>query len=149
MKRLFYTLLALHSSLFTLPALAAGDGDRPVIFEELPATAQKLIGDYFPDVKVTLATVDREFLDTTWDVILADGTRIEFDTRGEWKEIECRVGFVPEGILPPRIASFLAEHHPGARVKEIDRDREGYELNLDNRRELTFDSRGNFRRYDD
>ena len=143
MKRVLITILLL------LPVTAMADEDRPVKFEELPAAAQKLIGIHFPDVKVTLATVDREFLDTTWDVILADGTRIEFDSRGEWKEIECRLGFVPEAILPPAIASYLADRYPGARVKEIERDREGYELNLDNRRELNFDSRGRFRRDDD
>ncbi len=143
MKRVLITILLL------LPVTAMADEDRPVKFEELPAAAQKLIGIHFPDVKVTLATVDREFLDTTWDVILADGTRIEFNSRGEWTEIECRAGFVPGGILPPPIAAFLAERYPGARVKEIERDREGYELNLDNRRELTFDPRGRFRRHDD
>ncbi len=131
------------------PAAAMADGDRPVKFEELPEAAQRLIAGHFPDVKVTLATVDREFLDTSWDVILADGTRIEFDSRGEWKEIECRAGFVPEGILPSAIAAYIADRYPGARVKEIERDREGYELNLDNRRELNFDPRGRFRRDDD
>ncbi len=136
-------------TLFALPSSAAEDDDRPVRFEDLPAAAQKLIGDHFPGVKVTLATIDREFLNTTWDVILADGTRIEFDSRGEWTEIECRTGGIPTGILPPAIAAFLSERHPGARVREIDRDRDGYELNLDNHRELTFDPRGNFRRYDD
>ena len=132
-----------------LPVAAFADEDRPIRFGDLPTGAQKLISGYFPDAKVTLATVDREFLDTSYDVILDDGTRMEFDSRGEWKEIECRAGSVPEGVMPPQIVSFLAEHYPQARVKDIERDKQGYEVNLDNRRELSFDAHGNFRGYDD
>ncbi len=143
MKKLIVFIFAL------LPAVTRADGDRPVSFEQLPATAQKFIRTHFPKSKVTLATVDREFMDTSWDVIFTDGTQIEFNSSGEWKEIECRGTFVPEGVLLPGIASFIREHYPEARVRSIERDRRGYELNLDNRMELHFDLKGNFRGYDD
>ncbi len=143
MKKLFVILFAM------LPAAVLADDDRPIGFEKLPTAAQKFIRDHFADVKITLATIDREFLDTTYDVIFTDGTHIEFDSRGEWKEIECRRTFVPTGVLLPGIASFIGEQYPGARVRDIERDKWGYELNLDNSAELYFDPRGNFRGYDD
>lgn len=143
MKKLFVVLIAL------LPLTALADNDRPVDFKQLPAAAQKFISTHFADSKMTLATVDRELLDTTWDVIFTDGVRIEFDSRGQWKEIECRKTFVPTKILLPRIASFIAEQYPDARVRDIERDRHGFELNLDNGAELYFDRKGNFRGYDD
>jgi hypothetical protein len=144
MKKLFVILLAL------IPAVAFADNDRPVGFDGLPAAAQKFIRDHFPDAKTTLATIDRELFDTTYDVIFTDGTQIEFDSRGQWKEIDCpRGSSVPAGVLLPGIASFIAEHYPDARVGDIERDRFGYEVNLSNRAELHFDSKGNFRGYDD
>jgi ribosomal protein S10 len=103
----------------------------------------------FPDAKITLATIDREFLDTTYDVIFSDGMQIEFNSKGEWKEIDCRRSFVPRSVLLAPIAAFLDEHFPDARVRDIERGRHGYELSLDNRMELGFDRQGRFRGYDD
>ena len=149
MRKLFCILFIFHCALFALPALAAEDGDKPVGFEELPVAAQKFIRTHFPDAKITLATVDREFMDTTYDVIFTDGTQIEFDSGGQWKEIECRISFVPESVLPPVITAFIRERYPDAHVRDVERDKRGYEVNLDNRAELYFDLKGNFMGYDD
>lgn len=148
MKKLVFLLVSIFS-LFSTPASARIDDDRPVGFGQLPAAARQFIRTHFPDVKLTLATVDREFMETTYDVIFTDGTQIEFNSGGQWKEIECRGSFVPERVLPQEIAVFLREHYSGARVRGVERDRHGYELSLDDRRELRFDSHGNFRGNDD
>jgi hypothetical protein len=146
MKKIYLVIaLAFAAS----PALAAAEDDRPVSFDKLPDAAQRLIRDHFPDSQLTLATIDREFMDTSYDVIFTDGTKIEFNSRGEWVEIETRRGLVPEGVLMPGIVNYVKENFPGAGVRDIERDRHGFEVNLDNRRELYFDSRGNFRGYDD
>ena len=143
MKKLLILIFSL------LPFVALADDDRPVSFEELPSAAREFIRKHFPQEKITLATVDREFMDTTYDVIFTDGTKIEFDFSGEWKEIDCRGSFVPAGGLLPEIAAFISDRFPGARVRDIERDRRGYELNLDNHAELRFNLRGAFRGYDD
>lgn len=148
MKKLFCILFTLPCALFALPALAASDQDKPVGFGELPAAAQQFIRTHFPDAKITLATVDREFMDTTYDVIFTDGMQIEFDSGGQWKEIECRVSFVPESVLLPAITAFIRERYPDAHARDIERDKRGYEVNLDNRAELYFDLKGNFMGYD-
>lgn len=143
MRKILVLALAL------LPFTASADDDRPVRFEQLPAAAQQFIRTHFAGVKITLATADRGFMETTYNVIFTDGTKVEFDSGGEWEEIESRGSFVPAEVVPPRIAEFIDEHFPGARVRDIERDRHGFEVNLDNRRELHFDPRGNFRGYDD
>jgi hypothetical protein len=144
MKKLMILMFALT------PAAALAGDDRPVSFDRLPAAAQKLIRDHFPDSRVSLATVDREILDTSWDVIFTDGSSIEFDSRGDWKEIECRgEARVPAGVMPAAMVDFMGEQFPGARVRDIERDRRGFEVNLDNWRELRFDHHGNFLGYDD
>jgi hypothetical protein len=141
-KKLFILFAAL------VPATAAmADEDRPVRLEQLPAAAQKFIATHFAEAKVMLATVDRGLF-TTWDVIFGDGTQIEFDSRGEWLEIDTRKGFVPEGALPAAIASYLRREYPEARVRSMERDGRFIEVNLDNRFELTFDANGNLREVD-
>ncbi len=146
MKKLIILLFSLIPSSV---ALAGADEDRPLRFEDLPTDAREFIRTHFPDVKVTLSTVDRELMDTTYDVIFTDGTQIEFDSRGQWKEIDCRNSFVPDGVMLPGIIAFVGENYPEAHVREIERDRRGFEVNLDNRAELYFDSKGNFMGYDD
>jgi hypothetical protein len=132
------------------PATAAmADYDKPIRFEDLPAEAREFIRAHFPEAKVTLSTVDREFMDTTYDIIFTDGTQIEFDSRGRWKEIDCRESFVPNEVMLPGIVSFIGENYPEARVRDIERGRRGFEVNLSNRAELYFDSKGNFAGYDD
>ncbi len=142
-------LVTLNSSIFAPATSAKADNDKPVRFEQLPDAARKFIHEHFADAKLTLATVDKEVFETTYDVIFTDGTQIEFNSRGEWKDIECRGRFVPEKVMMTEIVDFLRQQHPDARVKEIERNKNGFEINLDNRMELAFDTRGNFRGYDD
>ncbi len=66
-----------------------------------------------------------------------------------WTEIDCKYSHVPKGAPLKAITDFLGEHYPDALVKEVERNRNGYELKLDNRIELNFDLAGRFRGYDD
>ena len=146
MKKLFVLLIAI------LPLTAMADNDRPdrpVSFEQLPAAAQKFIREHFPKLEISLATVDREILDTTYDVIFVNAVHIEFDSRGQWEEIDCTGTILPESVLLPEITSFIKEKYPNTNVRGVERDKHGYEVNLYNRAELYFDLKGRFRGYDD
>lgn len=140
------TLLILTALCYSTMLFA--DGDRPVKFEELPAKARQFVKQHFPDSKVALATVDRG-LSRTYDLLFTDGCKIEFDSAGDWKEIECKSSPVPEGAIPQRILGYVREYYPDNRVKKIDRDRRGFEVKLDNGLELKFDRNETLVGYDD
>lgn len=134
-------VLVLFSALIlSLPALA-GD-DKPIAVDQLPAPAKTFIDQFFKDAKVSLSTVDKEFLDTTYEVFFADGSKVQFDKNGKWKEIDCQYGRVPQGAIPVEIRKYVAANHPRAFVREIDRDKRDYEVKLDNGLELKFDLQG-------
>ena len=62
---------------------------------------------------MSLAKEDRDFSGTTYDVLLADGTEIEFSSRGEWKEVDGKrtalpTSFIPAQIIMPCVLSILA-----------------------------------------
>lgn len=143
MKKLFVLLLALVSA-----TIVSADNDRPIGFEELPAAARQFIKTHFPESRVAFATVERG-LWPSYDVIFDDGMQIEFSSTGEWTEIDCKYSHIPESVIPVPILSFLKQRHPEARVRDIERNRVGYELNLDNRLELNFWANGQLRGYDD
>ena len=118
----------------------AGDG-RPVASTQLPQKVQQFIRQYFPKSKIALAKVDRDLLDTEYEVVFSDGSKAEFLKNGEWKEVSCRNSAVPAGILPEKIARKVEDLYPDARVIEIDRDSREYEVKLSDGTELTFDNR--------
>ena len=133
--------------LLSLPLLA-GD-DRPINKERLPDEARTFIGRYFATAEISLATMDKELWDTTYEVFFTDGSKVEFDRNGQWKEIDCKYGRVPDGAVPEEIARFIAANHADRYIKEIDRDKRDYEVKLDNGLELKFDLRFRLIGYDD
>lgn len=122
-------------------AAAMTDDDRPIAVSELPQTARQFLNTHFPESKVAWAVVDGSFLGKDYEVGFADGSKIEFDRNGEWKEVEMRgQSAMPASVVPEPIRTYVAENYPGAEIREISRDRRGYEAKLSNRLELEFDN---------
>lgn len=117
--------------------------DRPVEVERLPRKAQQFIRDHFAANKVSYAKVDRDLLETTYEVIFTDGSKAEFRKDGEWKEVDCRYTALPAELVPAQIAQHVAERHPDASIVKIERDKRETEIRLSNGFELTFDRRFN------
>lgn len=115
------------------------DNDRPISFDRLPETAQTFIKQYFPDANIAFVKMEKEFLDTSYDVVFINGDKVEFDRKGNWKEVRCRRLTVPQEIIPPKILEFVKNNYPDAKVIQIEKDRYEYEVKLSTFWELTFD----------
>ena len=140
--------IVLFLTLTAVTPLLAGD-DKPIQANNLPSAAREFIERHFTTAEISLATIDKELWDTTYEVFFTDGRKIEFDKNGQWKEIDCKYSRVPESAVPGEINRYLAAQHPGRHVREIDRDRRDYEVKLDNGLELKFDLRFQLIGYDD
>ena len=84
--------------------LAAGlttacENSRPLTEAELPAASQRFLSEHFPGVEISFAKVDTELFDKEYKVVFVTGSKVEFDRRGAWKEIDCKYGEVPSGIV--------------------------------------------------
>ncbi|MDR2911221.1 MAG: PepSY-like domain-containing protein [Bacteroidales bacterium] len=130
-------LIVLFCAMAVSSPLFAGD-DRPIGVDKFPVPAKEFINKHFKNVQVSLSTVDREILDTTYEVFFANGCKVEFDRSGNWKDIDCKHGRVPEEAIPEAIRNYINANHKGHYVTEIDRDNRDYEMKLDNRLELEF-----------
>ena len=116
---------------------------------ELPVAAQKFVADNF-DSKVSHIVIDKELFGDSYEAILSDGTKVEFDKSGEWEKIEAPYGeTVPPQLIPKSIADYMSQHFEGHSIIKIDRDNDGYEVELQNELELHFDTNGTFRSIDD
>lgn len=134
------------SAVFLTLGVACADVDRPISVNELPQKAQKFLKEHFSNREVSFAKEDPELLHKEYEVVLTDGTKIEFMAGGEWKSVDCRYGSVPVAIVPKQIKDYLAQNYPQAVVLGIDYERKQCEVRLNNHLELTFDK--NFRLID-
>lgn len=93
-------ILALLVCLLTISTGVRADDDRPVRFDQLPAKAQAYVKKYFPQEKVALAKMEKDFFDKKYEVIFASSSKVEFFKDGTWKEVDCKYSAVPEAVFP-------------------------------------------------
>ncbi len=116
----------------------------------LPISSRQFISEHFADVPVSHIKIEKNLLWTEgYDVILTDGSNLEFNRKGEWKEIKRRGLPIPQTIKPAEIQGQVTKSYPSNRVVAIDKDRRDYEIKLDNGLEMKFDLKGNLIDIDD
>ncbi|MBQ5647556.1 MAG: PepSY-like domain-containing protein, partial [Alistipes sp.] len=123
--------------------------DVAITAKKLPEAAQKFLKANFAQNKVVSAMHDKDVSDNDYTVILDNGTKIEFDASGKWESVKNQAGKIPAGIVPTKIAGYVAEHFSGARIEKIERKRYGYEVELTNGLDVKFGSDGRFIGIDD
>jgi len=149
MKKIVFALFSVVSLTLMLSLTSMKDDDKPISFAQLPKVAQQFVKANFTS-KVSLVTLDNDLIGKSYEVILENATRIEFDGKGNWKEVDAEHGVVPKKIVPNAISSYVAKNFSGTSIKQIEkRRRGGYQVELSNGLELTFDSNLKFVRIDD
>ena len=86
---------------------------------------------------------------SSYDVILTDGTNVEFNHKGEWKEIKRHGLPIPQAIIPEVIQDLIKKNYSSNKVVKIEKEIRDYEIKLDNGLEMTFDLKGNLIDIDD
>ena len=66
---------------------------------------------------------------------------MEFDNKGEWRDIEAKSDGVPAELVPAEINSYVSQNYPGQKILKIDRSHSRYEVDLSNGLELKFNKR--------
>ena len=111
---------------------------KPINVKELPAKAQTLLTKHFKGQKVMLATIESGVVSRSYDVVLRNGTKLEFDKKGNLTEIDCKQGIVPSQLIPQPIKNYLKENYRGEIVRKIELNKKEYEVELANGIDLTF-----------
>jgi len=131
-------IIILLFGLFAINVFASCD--RVISVGDLPQNAQQFLQQYFNDINVLSVKLD----DGHYEVVLNNGTEIEFNRKGEWKEVDCKTTAVPVGIIPDNITTYVLTNFPDKFIVKIDRDNKDYEIELNNGVDLKFDLNGNF-----
>ncbi len=120
-------------------AFGANDDDRPIRYDELPATAQSFIAENFAKEQVSHITLDDGIMNDEYKVVFVSGTKLEFDGNGNWKELDCRYTEVPNTLVPTQIADYVKSNYPGSKITELKREHGEWEAKITGGLELTFD----------
>ena len=107
--------------------VANADNDKPISVNALPAKAQTLLSQHFNGQKVMLATIETGVINKSYDVVLQNGTKLEFDKKGNLTEIDCKQGKVPAKLIPQAIRNYLKKNYPAQAVKKIEMSKNEYE----------------------
>ena len=121
-----------------LISMACVAGDRPLVYEQLPAPAKEFINANYPGEKISYITVDDDLIRPDYKVVLVNGVEIQFNNDGSLEKIEARKTGVPENLIPAQIMSYVKNHYPDVFVTEYEIGKRHYEVKLSNRLELTF-----------
>ena len=138
MKRIFRILMIAICCMVSCNMAANAGNDKPISVNALPAKAQTLLNNHFNSQKVMLATIESGVVSRSYDVVLQNGTKLEFDKKGNLTEIDCKQGIVPVELIPQAITNYLKDNYAGQSVKKIEINKNEYEVELTNGLDLTF-----------
>ena len=138
MKRMIRVLMTAICCMMSCNMAANAGNGKPISLNALPAKAQTLLNNHFNGQKVMLATIESGVVSRSYDVVLKNGTKLEFDKRGNLTEIDCKQGIVPDQLIPQAITNYLKENYEGQSVRKIEINRKEYEVELTNGLDLTF-----------
>ena len=138
------------SGIFALVLLMTACSDKPVIPEQLPVPVKSFIQQTYPGQTITFAQNDPALTGWKYAVFWAEGCHVEFDNDDMWDKVESPMTQpVPAQLIPAPIATHLQANFPGAFVTKIDKERNGYEIELATGVELKYNKQGALMEMDD
>ena len=125
------------------------DHDETIVaLTNFPVKAQDFIKQNFSnsDIYYSIKEVDRS--ETKYKTQLKDGTKIEFDVNGDWKEVKNGMNKpIPTKFFPENISKYIQTNYPKIDVNKIEKDVKDKEIKVEliqNNLDLKFDLNGNF-----
>ena len=137
-------ILALLVLVLIGTSITACGRKRVIDPEQLPKAATELVQKHWPSCVIDFAYIDG----LEYEVLLSDGTIIEFNKKGEWKEMKCTDG-LPVTLVPANITRYVVGRFPKQLIIKCEKMRGGYEIELTNGLEIQFDMQGRVTHGDD
>ena len=118
--------------------------------DKLPVEARNFINQSYPQATVSRVKVDDNLLgDNEYEVLFSNGMELEFDSRGNWTEIDMKNDRVPVAIITSSVNTYVQNSYSANHITKIKHDKDGYEVKLNNGLKLKFDQAGTFKKVDD
>ena len=119
MKRILRILMIAICYMVSCNMVANAGNNKPISVNALPAKVQTLLSQHFNGQKVILATIESSVVSRSYDVVLQNGTKLEFDKQGNLTEVDCKQDIVPAQLIPQAIRNYLKDNYAGQSVKKM------------------------------
>ena len=136
MKNIFAVLLLFFAM--------TDSAQKKINVSELPKESIAFLDKYFPNIAIEVAKKDREHGEKGYEVILSDGTEVEFWKDGSWREIDGRKNPIPTEYIAPSIVDYVTKNYPNEKITHIDYGHKDVDVDLTNKIDLEFDKNGQF-----
>lgn len=129
------------------PALLLGfvisvSAQKRIAITELPKASQEFLQKYFSHSAVAVVKKDAEHGEKGYEVILKDGTEIEFWKDGSYREVDGEGKPIPTEFIPASIKDYVAKNYPNEKITHIDYGHKDVDVDLTNKIDLEFTKDG-------
>ena len=144
MKKFLFSLATLG-----LLTLTTACNDVHVAPAQLPQQITSFVQANFPGQAITYAEKDLEWFTYKYDIVLANGIAINFNTDNQWDKINAGAVGVPAHLVPAPVAGYVKANFPTVAIMQIDKESYGYEVELASGLELKLNHQGVLMEMDD
>lgn len=138
------TLFLLFTFIISISIVTVAKTYTTTDINVLPRNAKLFLKRHFKKSINHIEVDENKSRNAEYDVILSDGTEIEFNKDGNWQSIESDYKAIPSSVIPINIRNYISKYYRGRIIVEIELDKEGYEVTLNDGTELEFDRSGIF-----
>jgi len=123
-----------------LSVTACADDVVNITTDKLPSKSQKIIETCFEGKEIESCVIERRASLTQYEVEFKNGDKLQFAKNGNCTEVKCKKHAVPDALVPSRIREYVGNYYAGNEIRSIEHDGKLYEVILDDKAELTFNS---------
>lgn len=140
-------VILINLLIFSLP-LQINYDHRLINFEDLPTKAKSFVRTYFGHYDICFVRIEMTMTRTDYTVQFENGMKIEFNSNGDWDEVNNPSDCLPSDFLSNMILNYLNKNYPDCCLHAISKGKHKFEVELTNGLELIFNKKGEFLRYD-
>ncbi len=146
MKKEIKTLFA--SVILIVASISVNAQDRIISENKLPKEIKTYVKKHFPNNAIIQASIDKELMSKSYNVILKDNIKLEFNSKNMIKEIDGNSA-LSKSVIPNKISKYVEINYPNIAITDWELDDLNQEVKLENGITLKFNMAGEFLRIDD
>ncbi|KAA5541687.1 PepSY-like domain-containing protein [Adhaeribacter rhizoryzae] len=111
---------------------------------DLPQPAKDFISTHFAGVGIASVEKESDILEKTYDVILSNGTSLDFNEDGACTEIDGHTDKIPDSVVPTKILEYVQTNYAADFITSWEKDDSQQDIELASKLELKFGQESNF-----
>ena len=121
--------------------------EETISASKLPSEIRHYVSTHFPENKIIHSVVEKEFFQKSYDLILDEGFKLEFDGKNNVTDIDGHTK-LPDSVIPEKIRAYVTANYPDTDIVDWELDDKKQQIKLNIGLELEFTMNGDFIRID-